>query len=156
MHFDHIVLTTDFSESSFAAFDVVALEKKMQGSKITLLHVIDDAAFVLNFEPLRSYPFDVAEFINQYQIRAKEALEREKTDRFHGQEVNCVVLLRDGEPGIAAVIAKFAKEHNADLIVSGSHGRGAVGTFFIGSTVQQLLRHAECPILIVPTKRNRK
>jgi nucleotide-binding universal stress UspA family protein len=38
--------------------------------------------------------------------------------------------------------------HGAQLIVVGSHGRGPVADAILGSTGAQLLRHADCPVLL--------
>jgi len=46
-------------------------------------------------------------------------------------------------------LARVAKEWKADLIMLGSHGRGAVGRLLLGSTARAVLRHAECSVEIV-------
>jgi nucleotide-binding universal stress UspA family protein len=46
-------------------------------------------------------------------------------------------------------ILRVAHESEADLIVMGVSGRGAVGRFFFGATVQHVIRRAECPVLTV-------
>jgi len=45
-----------------------------------------------------------------------------------------------------------AKEWNADLIVVGSHGRNALGRFFLGSVSQWLLNEARCSVRIARGK----
>ncbi len=47
------------------------------------------------------------------------------------------------------VITQFAAEWGADLILVGSHSRGAVGRFFLGSVAQGILRTATCSVEIV-------
>jgi nucleotide-binding universal stress UspA family protein len=47
------------------------------------------------------------------------------------------------------VVAQFAAEWGADLILVGSHSRGAVGRFFLGSVAQGILRTATCSVEIV-------
>ena len=37
----------------------------------------------------------------------------------------------------------------ADLIVIGTHGRGLIGRFLLGSTAEAVVRHATCPVLTV-------
>jgi nucleotide-binding universal stress UspA family protein len=46
-------------------------------------------------------------------------------------------------------ILRVAHECQADLIVMGVSGRGAVGRLFFGATVQHVIRRAECPVLTV-------
>lgn len=47
------------------------------------------------------------------------------------------------------VVAEFAAQWGADLILVGSHSRGAIGHFFLGSVAQGILRTADCPVEIV-------
>jgi len=49
--------------------------------------------------------------------------------------------------GAASVLVEFS--HRAQLVVVGSHGHGVVAGTLLGSTGQQLLHHANCPVLIV-------
>jgi nucleotide-binding universal stress UspA family protein len=44
-------------------------------------------------------------------------------------------------------ILRVAEEQNADLLVIGIHGRGAIDRFLFGSTAQHLVRQAPCPVL---------
>ncbi len=56
----------------------------------------------------------------------------------------------------ASVLTERAEKWNADLIVIGSHGRGAVARMFFGSISQKVLRYAHCSVRIgrhLPTRR---
>lgn len=55
-----------------------------------------------------------------------------------------------GKP--ADEIVKAAGEWPADLIVIGSHGRGGVQRALLGSVADGVMRHARCPVLVVPAK----
>jgi nucleotide-binding universal stress UspA family protein len=52
-----------------------------------------------------------------------------------------------GEP--AAEILRVAAEQGVDQIVMGTHGRGALGTLFLGSVAQRVLHGAKLPVLLV-------
>jgi nucleotide-binding universal stress UspA family protein len=57
----------------------------------------------------------------------------------------------DGDAGESIVEAATAEA--ADLIVVGTHGRGAVGRLFLGSVSDHVVRHARCPVMVVrPTR----
>jgi nucleotide-binding universal stress UspA family protein len=57
----------------------------------------------------------------------------------------------DGDPGEA--IVDVAEAESADLIVVGTHERGAVGRLFLGSVSDHVVRHARCPVMVVrPTR----
>lgn len=47
------------------------------------------------------------------------------------------------------IVAQFAAEWGADLILVGSHSRGTIGRFFLGSVAQGILRTATCSVEIV-------
>ncbi len=52
--------------------------------------------------------------------------------------------------GPADRLAELADEENAELIVVGSRGRGALKAAFLGSVSHSLVGIARCPVLIVP------
>ena len=54
-----------------------------------------------------------------------------------------------GEPADALSAAAIG----ADLLVLGSHGHGPVHDKLMGSTSERVLRHAPCPVVIVPDPR---
>jgi nucleotide-binding universal stress UspA family protein len=49
----------------------------------------------------------------------------------------------------AAEILAEAEEGGYDLIIMGSHGRGVLGGFLLGSVSNRVVHHAKCPVLIV-------
>lgn len=57
-------------------------------------------------------------------------------------------MAREGAPPRSAVIA-LATEHDASVIVVGSHGRTRLADVLIGSVAQDIAAHARCPVLIV-------
>jgi|SRR6266849_2135906 len=52
----------------------------------------------------------------------------------------------------ADLVANFAKEADADVIVVGTRGHGRVAGMLLGSVTQRLLHVAPCPVLAVPAK----
>jgi nucleotide-binding universal stress UspA family protein len=46
-------------------------------------------------------------------------------------------------------ILKVAETHEADLIVTGAKGLGAVGRFLLGSVSTRVAQHASCSALVV-------
>ncbi|MEJ2431894.1 MAG: universal stress protein [Pseudolabrys sp.] len=50
-----------------------------------------------------------------------------------------------GKP--APEIIRFAREHEVDMIVLGTHGRGLLDHALFGSTTERVVRKAPCPVL---------
>ena len=46
-------------------------------------------------------------------------------------------------------ILSDAKQHDIDLIVMGTHGRGAIKHMLLGSVAEKVVRKAPCPVLTV-------
>lgn len=55
---------------------------------------------------------------------------------------------REGEP--STEILKAARQWDADVIVMGTRGRGRLRGLVLGSTAQEVLHGAKCPVLVVP------
>ena len=56
-------------------------------------------------------------------------------------------IIREGDPGL--MIADYADEVHADLIVMPSHGYHGVKRLLLGSVAERVLRHANCPVLVL-------
>lgn len=52
------------------------------------------------------------------------------------------------EVSTASGIVEYAEEIDANLIVMGSHGKGGLARWMIGSETERVLHHAHCPVLI--------
>lgn len=59
--------------------------------------------------------------------------------------------VRTGDPAHEIVAA--AREWNADLIVTGTHGRRGLGRMFLGSVAETVVRTAPCAVLVIPPLR---
>ena len=59
---------------------------------------------------------------------------------------NVDTIVRGGAP--ADQIIRAADELEADLIVVGGRGKGAVAAIVLGSVAYQVLHHAPCPVLV--------
>lgn len=46
-------------------------------------------------------------------------------------------------------IAQYAREQDADQIMMGRHGQGAVKTLLLGSVASKVLHMANCPVLLI-------
>src|SRR6478752_944142 len=60
-----------------------------------------------------------------------------------------VVSTIDTSVNIPGAIVDYAREWDVDLIVTGTHGRGAVSHLLMGSVAERVVRSAPCPVLTV-------
>jgi nucleotide-binding universal stress UspA family protein len=77
--------------------------------------------------------------------RSLAARLRDVGSKFGLPPTNCH--LRTGGP-VFDEISHLARELPADLIVTSTHGHGAMKHFFLGSTAERLVQHAPCPVLV--------
>jgi nucleotide-binding universal stress UspA family protein len=56
-------------------------------------------------------------------------------------------ILTSSSPAYA--IVDYAKDNNIELIVMGTHGRGALAHMVMGSVAERVVRLASCPVLTV-------
>ena len=49
----------------------------------------------------------------------------------------------------AKAICDYAESHGINLIVVGSHGRGGVERWLLGSVAERVVRHATCNVYVV-------
>jgi nucleotide-binding universal stress UspA family protein len=57
---------------------------------------------------------------------------------------------QEGDP--KSMIAHYAKEWEADLIVVGSYDKSRLEAFFVGSVSQSVLAHAPCAVLVAKAR----
>jgi nucleotide-binding universal stress UspA family protein len=80
--------------------------------------------------------------------RSLEAEARDQLAALAGGAPRTRTVVTTGKP--SREIVELASRQAADLIVMGVTGRGAVDLAVLGSTTQQVLRTAPCPVLTVP------
>ena len=141
--FGRILLPTDFSGCSQAAAGTARRLAERFGSRILLLHVLDEWTAV---DPMFRGEIPLE------SVRARmEQFARENMDAFlalllSGFE-NIDTMLVTGIP--YREILRAAREFPADLIVIGTHGRTGVEHVLFGSTAEKVVRLAPCPVLTV-------
>jgi nucleotide-binding universal stress UspA family protein len=134
-----ILLATDLSPASEgAAMQALDLAHDL-GADLLIVSVIDPRSLRL---PGGHFGVRVDQVRTGREAAAQELVSR---GRASGVQVN--FLIWDGDPGESIVDA--ARSEQVDLVVVGSHGRGQVGRFLIGSVSDHVVRHAHCPVLVV-------
>jgi nucleotide-binding universal stress UspA family protein len=96
---------------------------------------------------------------DSYQLLPPEAFRVAVTSREAPPDdiVHTVELLLQGLPnevplrrgGIWEVITDVVSRYKIDLLVLGTHGRGGLPKFLLGSVAEQVFRNVDCPVLTV-------
>ena len=68
-------------------------------------------------------------------------------DHMRGEGIDAEGIVLEGRPD--ELIVAVAKERDADLIVTGSHGRTGLERILLGSTVERILNETSCAVLVV-------
>jgi len=139
--YDRILVPTDGSETATAAMrEAVALAAR-DDAEIYVLTVINtrtyDTSIESAVEPLRKRGEG---FVDNLAALANDA----------GVTVTSAVEL--GRP--ARTILDYATDHEVDLVVMGTTGRGGLERRLLGSTTEYVTAHAEVPVHVVPAARD--
>jgi nucleotide-binding universal stress UspA family protein len=143
-----IICGVDGSPDAQAALKVAAQFADRLGSTLILAHVAE-----LAYLPYAAaYPFGgtagpmtMAADADSEEEAAAQLLQRVAIDAGLPDAERRVAI---GHP--AERLAELADEEDAELIVVGSRGRGALKAAFLGSVSSNLVGIARCPVLIVP------
>lgn len=143
--FRTILVGTDFSECSMHALHVAHDLAKRENAQLVVAHASPSAW---------SLPPDLnvggAEGTSWLELLQREA--REQLDEFvdqaraKGLEVDARQLLI-GSP--AQALLQYARTHNVDLMVLGTHGRTPITRLMLGSVTETVVHNAEVPVLTV-------
>jgi len=136
-----ILVPVDFTPASVHALRYAGSLAERFGSTVCLLHVVENTPFAMNGTAL-------------ILMKADEDVTRvttEQLSRLGGEELGPHVpakpLVRRGKP--AREILDAAETLGADLIILAAHQRSALGRWVLGSTADQVVHGAACPVLVL-------
>jgi nucleotide-binding universal stress UspA family protein len=139
--FKHILVPTDFGESSAAALEVAVDLSNKYGATLTLLHTYESPVYAY---PAMGYaPADVLMPIEEHAQKECDAAVKALRVRVPDAKG----ILRFGAP--APEIQKAIEETHADLVVMGTHGRRGLGHVLLGSVAEKTVRLSPVPVLTV-------
>jgi nucleotide-binding universal stress UspA family protein len=148
MRYAKILCPVDFSDVSHEALVAAADIARSNDALLEIVHIFELSLFA--FPQITIRPDIAEEMINKGRANlARWAKEAE------GLGVRRVESSQpEGVPWDA--IIRLARDHQADLVVMGTHGRTGVRHALIGSVAERVVRHAPCPVLVVrPLERGR-
>ena len=139
----NILVATDFSEPSGVALAYGRDLARSYGARLHVLHVVEDV--MARYTPeLGLIGEDLQRDIEALARRDLDALIRDDDRR----ELGAVGVLKRGTSPAQAIV-DYARANPIDLIITGTHGRGAVKHFLMGNVAERVVRTAPCPVLTV-------
>lgn len=137
-----ILVPTDFSVCSDAAVKYARELSDAFDATLHLLHVVQDPYT----QPwaAEAFPAPLGEMLDQWQQQARQRLATLVPDKEKARARMATVV---GSPFYE--IVRYAMEHQIDLIVIGTHGRGPLGHMLLGSVAEKVVRKSPCPVLTV-------
>ena len=140
--FSQILCPVDFSPSALQAFGFALDLARQAGGSVTVLHAIEWLA-----DEARAHAhFDVEGYRTHLNEDAHARLQALIAER---PRTKCAVTDVVVAGRAYRQILETAIAQEADLIVMGAQGREGVGLTLFGSTTQQVVRAATCPVLTV-------
>lgn len=145
-----VMAPTDFSDHSRRVIEFAAAEAALREAELHLFHCVMTQ---MVGHPIDGTAIPVAGDLVKESERCLEKLSQ-AIEKTHSTvpSVEIVRAVAHGTP--EQKVVEYAREHQIELIVMGSHARSGVERLLMGSTAELILRHAPCPVLIVPPAGN--
>ncbi len=138
-----ILVATDFGESAAVALAYGRDLARTFNARLHVLHAVENV--MLRHSP--EVGFASPDLQKNLETAAQRDLEKLITE--DDRKTLTVVPVIRTAVNIAAEIVDYAKVNAIDLIITGTHGRGAVKHLLMGSVAERVVRTAQCPVLTV-------
>jgi nucleotide-binding universal stress UspA family protein len=142
----NILVAVDLSPASEKVVEAAGNVAKLTGATVYILHVAEpDPDFV---------GYDAGPEVVRTQVAGEMRREHREVqalaEKLRGKGLDATALLIQG-PTVATTL-KEADKLEAELIVVGTHGHGAVYDVLIGSYSAGIIRKSKLPVLVVPIR----
>jgi len=137
--YQHIVVASDFSESSRHALDAAA--RFFPDNALTVFHAYDP--------PMSGLTGDAAAYRREYRKVAEQDCEDflQEAEKHRDNWRRPRVMIEYGAPN--HLLHDYVVDNSADLVVVGTQGRSAIFDVFIGSVAKRILEDVSCDVLLV-------
>ena len=140
-----LLVAVDLSESTQTIVEKVEEINKEYPAKVWILHNAEPEPDILEFkvDPLAARETLAKKFHNEHrQIQ-------EIANRLRKAGLDATALLVHG--ATVETILKEASDLDVDMIVVGTHGRGAMYQLLLGSVSEEILHKSRYPVIVIPT-----
>ncbi|MFH1216966.1 MAG: universal stress protein [Pseudomonadota bacterium] len=154
---NRLLVATDLSRNSAYAFKHAVMMARRNQAQIHLLHVIPEVdAAMRAYISAMMVKGSLKKFEDQHEDQAHREIKR-RLQKFAEEEladnpddlqrIDTIEVVH-GHP--VARILEAADRHNVDVLIMGSHGKGAITHASLGSTTEKVLRKTKRPVFVVP------
>jgi len=140
----HILVPTDFSEPAGAALSYARTLANEFGSHLHLLHVVPEPYVYPWGTEISTLP--LVDLLTQSEALASTRL-GELIPADQAPSGGLTTSTSIGTP--VDRILDYIDANHIDLVVIGTHGRGAVGHLLLGSVAERIVRRSPAPVLTV-------
>lgn len=139
-----ILVPVDFSDCSLAGLTYAVRFAKEVGARIVVLHVADLGPVMMTSG---RGEYDSPSYMEAARRRCDDQMQAflKRVD-FDGVPVDTLAVAGH----CPATIYRAAEKQGADLIILSTHGRTGLRRALLGSVAESTVRHAGCPVLVVP------
>lgn len=142
----NILVAVDISEATPRIMQVTERVARQSAGKVRLLHVAEAEPDFMGY--------DAGPEVVRDQV-AKEFREEHREVQMHAEalrEAGIEASARLIQGPIVDTVFTEAKRFEADMLIVGSHGFGAVYDLLIGSISRGILKDTDIPVLVVPIR----
>jgi nucleotide-binding universal stress UspA family protein len=141
-----ILVPVDFSQCSIAGVNYAARLARRFDAKLRLFHAIFPYANLFGMDRVDS---NLTMTIENARNHAQEEMKKLRHLRFM-DGVSSETEIRSGST--VDEICAESRRPDIDVMVTSTHGRTGFKRALIGSVAEHVLRYAECPVIIVPSR----
>ncbi|MEM6344203.1 MAG: universal stress protein [Bacteroidota bacterium] len=138
-----ILVPTDFSRPALAAGDLAIEMAHLFNAEVHFFHKLALPPKWDVFSEAEKARFPEVGKRLKYMQNNFEVLRK----RYKGTHVKLSTTYSGGD--MVPTISRYIKEEEVYMIVMGSHGASGLKEFVFGSNAQKVVRHANCPVLVV-------
>jgi len=141
----NVLVATDFSEPSDAALMYGRELASRFGATLHVLHAVPN--IYIGTLGAENYVALAPDLQGQIEDDARRRVDELVVDSDRSGPATIKAIVTSSAPALS--IVDYARDHNIDVIVIGTHGRGALAHLMMGSVAERVVRLAACPVLTV-------
>ncbi|MDN3492275.1 universal stress protein [Winogradskyella bathintestinalis] len=136
-----IIVPVDFSDHSEFALEAAASLAQKFNSELIVLHMLELSNAIISSS---------SDALNQeavFYLKLAEQKFVDFLDKPYLQEIEVTPIVKHFK--VWSEINDVANEHQADLIVMGSHGTSGIKEVLVGSNTEKVVRYSDIPVIII-------